>query len=553
MTYDISGATTPLRLAIESGQPVAIDTEGKWYLEDWKTRFVRRIMMSDDQRIARLIEAVTKELDLVEHRVDQKAEWRLYPVANALCQKYPEAPGIWRVRHHVDAIAVRLKFARQFEGDLDEVFTLAHEWKQEQTHYLVHQLSAEEKALLEPLKAFPEFLKTLKADVALRHHFFVWTLRDGNPPEPFIHLPATVIHILESDFLSRRLGVHGLLRFDLEALQLFVRCEGGEFDLRRLDQVVRFKHGLNMTVADLFEDFRMRSVRVGNLEAFPEGIANHNNKAIGPYLPDDGGHQPVSLDRQGWWNQLKPAFRWSKEQLLQRLGQAWNGKELDLSHGRAVFSVVLNTENYKTPMLQGNHGYLLAAIPDDHGEYAIYPFGKFTQQDWPQTLTENLHVAFSYLPASINYPDENVYYSNRFEKHFAVSVTAGEAQAVMDRVRDDIVAARGRKLPFQLFTENCLKWAIDVVKEHIPAECFQDCWDNPFDLVSDTAYGRMAQYYVKGPKWLLRPLLDLAIVRYGASMTVGGRVLHLWEQRPWASHRPKYANPSVGVYRSLKP
>jgi hypothetical protein len=139
--------------------------------------------------------------------------------------------------------------------------------------------------------------------------------------------------------------------------------------------------------------------------------------------------------------------------------QARYGSHLDGTNWNAAA-----TASRSSPSLdfEKTHAYIELAIPMGGGQYAIYDFGKFAYE-FPGSVAENLTFFCRTVPATVAYPDENIFYTHRQHAQYSFELTSKQGFDLMEEIAQDIRMSRVGNFVYQIESENCAKWSHEKI------------------------------------------------------------------------------------------
>lgn len=307
---------------------------------------------------------------------------------------------------------------------------------------------------------YPEFVYLLIDDKVTRDHFMTWTFQDGNSPKIFIEYPA-LQQKLRTSFLSNRIGKINNQCLKIKKIEKFVNgeflfekivtlpFEGIEINILNPHQKISFKGHLTLTISEIFEMFKDKNYRVGNLEFLAQGICNWNVHKWGFWDDLKKEYSVIDLNQEYWWKQLPSIEIISKEEASQRYEQNLNGKNWCVAATATRGSPSLDYEN--------THAFLELAIPDENGSYNIYDFGKFATF-FPSTFFEGLSVFCHNLHAAVAFPDENIFYSHRQQTYHGFTISMEQGLKLLTAIKYDVFKSNQKNFVYQIESDNCAKW-----------------------------------------------------------------------------------------------
>jgi|694.fasta_scaffold01230_2 hypothetical protein len=380
-------------------------------------------------------------------------------------------PLIYQLRYRLIALLYRL------EGEnggldrgatdllmLERLYTDAEKWKKEQKIFWENRLYPYEAHKLEETCRYPHFVQLLFCDSKLRGDFFAWTLRDGLGIEPFVQFPL-MQSIITKSHLNGRIGRLGAQHLQVEKRQgeklLTLSMAGHRESILDGGKEIVFQGNYRLTINQILEIFKDKNLRPGNLEFFAEGVVNWNTHYLGWWNADKELFEVIDLDKKDWWEQLPLFELLTMEDAKNRYGRHMNGTFWNLSAKASREYLTLNFDK--------SHAYLEMAIPTEEGFYAIYHFGKFATR-FPSNAWELMSTITVSTPATIAYPDENVYFTERQHIGFSFCLSPEQGRKYMESIKDDILSGREGNIVFQIESENCGKWIQAKLEEQLGKE-----------------------------------------------------------------------------------
>lgn len=341
---------------------------------------------------------------------------------------------------------------------LAQLKNLASQWKHDQPIFYDKSIGEKEFMRLRQSCHYPNFISLLFSDPILFESFMQWVVRDKNDPTPFIEFPALHQRIVDCG-LNGRIGRMGgeFLRVvlqktseDCEEKIVTLPFEGKSINILNDETIIVFRGNYKLSIREVFEIFKNKKFTFGNLEFMAEGIINWNVQQFGFWDCEKQDYQRINLNQKEWWNQL-PIFEvLSKEIAQHKYGWHLDGKTWNIAATASRGSPTLDFDQ--------THAYLEVAIPLKSGHYAIYDFGKFAKQ-FPATFFESLATFCQTVPATVAYPDENVFYTHRQHTFHSFCMTPKEGQRLMRSIKEDIKSSYATNFVFQIESENCAKWS----------------------------------------------------------------------------------------------
>ncbi len=373
-----------------------------------------------------------------------------------------------------------------------ELVAKVSSWKSRQTLFLNKQLSDEEKRALEPVYAYPEFVKLLLKDKDLLSHFLKWLLRDGNGVDQFVQFPATM-RLMTEAFINKQVA---FVNKDALAIQS-VECKDGvekdillpfydgkekrQVSILNVANTITLNKGWSISVFEMIQICADKNKRPGKIEYFKNGFENFDTYEMGAWNPSTKTYDRINFEAPEWWRQLPTKKTYTKEEVEEKC-------KLKLQPGAWVKAVAAarETPDYKA---LGRHGYLEIYIPASDGKYTFYSFGLFAK-DFPEKLHQQAALIVKTVEARVGY-DQNPAYLQRQHAKYPKAITCEQGQALMESIRKDILLGLSGNLNFQVGAKNCAYWAGEKFADH----------ENP-----DNVFCMLAKD-MQNTDWYLRPLL----------------------------------------------
>jgi hypothetical protein len=494
----INQSLIQFRKFLEHQKPIIFPTKGKWEQKGVFSHFVSRLISGDDKRISAIGRAFCEELDGLEKTPvifnagkpvieKQKRDFAEYlktakvvkktlktaPFANPQEQINVLARKVAALKYRIEAVhgGLEPKAVNEIHSDhqdlLRQLLLLAARWKRSQILMPNKKLSERDALKLQEACRYLKFAKLLVVDTKLQETFFTWIIRDNNGVRQFVEFPETSTRITTTG-LAARVGRFGGEGFSIKKKKITSNKEGPLKKVIRLPffngqkiknisilneaKIVTLNGGYQLTIQKILELFQQKPKNPGDLEFFDStGVMNWNPHNLGWWNPQKNDYERINLDIPQWWNQLPVLESLTKAQVEAKYQEVLRDKEW----------IVAATASREKPSLElaGSHGYLEIAIPLENGSYGIYYFGKLAAR-FPRVTTLNLlKFLVNTVPASIVYPDENVYYPRRQFATFPLVVSPEKGEEMMKLIREDMIKAREGNLIFQLGCENCAYWA----------------------------------------------------------------------------------------------
>lgn len=340
---------------------------------------------------------------------------------------------------------------------LDKLINAASDWKRNQPIFLEEELTHNDKEELKNCSTYPEFAELLLKSREIQSALFNWIIRDQNECHAFIQFPSLVNKLMECNLTGRLscLGKH-LLKIAKKPNFSGVRekivtlpFEGRDLNILDENKIITFRGNLSMTVKEIFEVFRQKELKAGNLEFMQEGIINWNIHHLGYFDTVKNDFVRIDLNQKEWWKQL-PFF----EVLSLKQAKARYGSYLDGTNWSAAAAASRGTP---TLSYEKTHAFLEVAVPIGFRKYAVYDFGKLAY-NYPGNFLELLDVFCKNVHATVAYPDDNVFFSHRQQALHPFAITEEQGMRLMQFIKNDILEARRYNFIYQIESENCAKW-----------------------------------------------------------------------------------------------
>lgn len=409
MTIPISSNLSDLKCALLEGCPVFFDGKGKWkILKNW-IHGLRKWFRQEESGHYYLLKFFCAELDRLEETPvffgsqHQQLDFKAYLEIGEILIKQSKKFSSLRVQHEVHNLQYRLLAAKYrleeengglnpqplVKGEITNLLNrLAQEWKQEQAIFPIKGLTTEEIEKIHQIGCYPEFVKAIHDDKEIVFQLMNWILRDHNNPSIFIQYPSLQQKIMESTLSGRigRLGGTALTiqkQKSLKEISKFaaLQIEGRAVNILDEKKVITFRGNYRLTVHEIFEIFRNKHLRVGNLEFLAEGVINWNIHHLGWWNADKQVYERIDIDKKNWWDQL-PIFEiLAKDEVRKRYHCHLDGTDWNIAASATRGSLTLDYEK--------THAFMEVAIPVADGAYAIYDFGKLAF-NYPANFLETL-------------------------------------------------------------------------------------------------------------------------------------------------------------------
>ncbi len=325
-------------------------------------------------------------------------------------------------------------------------------WKQQ--HPLMGEnakLSQEDHERLQQAARYAEAVKLILSNENIKNSFMLWVIRDKITPAPFIEFPAMQEKMVDCSLNGRigRMGGEDLKIVTTEFKDLVLKMEGKPVSLLDDDRVVEFRGHYKLKVSEILEIFKNKKYRVGNLEFMADGIINWNEHHLGWWDTMEKRFHQIDLGQKKWWDQLPKFEGLSLQQARKRYGWHLNGKNWNVAASATRGTPTLDFDQ--------THAFIEVAIPREDGSYGIYDFGKFAFV-FPSTFFECFMTFCHTVHATVAFPDENVFYTQRQHMQHSFAMTQEEGMKLMDSIKSDMIKSRELNFVFQIQSENCAKW-----------------------------------------------------------------------------------------------
>jgi hypothetical protein len=503
--------------ALHEKKPVRLTTAGKWCPLSRISYWAERLTGQEAVRAIELLKAFILALDRLEAipvnfsrvpgmNVSQRADFHGYLSAAQSLKKYVQEESSSQMKAALDRLKYRtlgllyrleeenggLHLAEKNTPLMACLASEAEKWKRKEKVFWKIELSEGEVHALERSVQYLAFTKNLLQDASVREDFFAWVLRDGLPPEVYIQFPALKEKIIQSR-LSGRIGRMGenflhMRKVDSEEgeLQKVVTLpfEGVDISLLDENKEVIFKGNYRVKIKHVLHVFRDKHKDLGNFEMFAEGSLNWNSNCMGWWDNDLCAYQLVNLERRDWWRQLPVLEVLTFEEARRRFGVDLDGSKWVLAAKSARESVSLDYD--------GCHAYIEMAVPTSDQYYVIYTFGK-AATELPRNFWHRLFLFGAHVPATIVYPDENMYFTHRQQIGYSFEMNEEEGLRLMDAFKEDIRRAREGNMVFQIEAENCGKWIQNHLEEHLGKERVPNLYR--FPILEAEPNGLMAKFF----------------------------------------------------------
>lgn len=451
----------------------------QWRIENPLMTWVYSLFGREESRILSIAEAwdaclAYLEKIPVQFRADsqasQKVNFALYLKGTQLILALLDAyatPKTYQFSQRIKAKDISLKYRLESKnGGIDPIkhpsisselfgafLEKVRQWKLTQSTLKDKSLSKIEfKKILKTIH-YPVFLKHLIENAELSHFYISWIFKHKNCPEVCIEYPHLAQQLEESG-LARRIGRvnANLLKIQKVNGQKIVslKMEGKDKNILEEHDLMIFRGNYILSIAEIFKIFSKKVFEVGNLELMKDGIINWNAHKLGYWDADRQKFEAISVDQPLWWKQL-PLF----EVLPKRAAEKRYGVTLD---GKNWNIAATSTRETLSLDFQNSHAYQEIAVPINSNTYGIYAFGKFANK-FPESYLESIKMLCHTVPATISFPDENVFYNHRQFAYYSFKVAPSQGARLMEFIQQDVLKSRQGNLVYQIESDNCALWS----------------------------------------------------------------------------------------------
>lgn len=337
---------------------------------------------------------------------------------------------------------------------LSKLMNKAKAWKKD--------LSDEDREQIRQLALYPVYAALLIEDSLQMERFFKWALRNKLNVGIFVEFPhlSSKLYRAMHKPLGAFQGKHLHFVNDGKAKDILLDIEGKPVSILDGKKELQFSNGLLMTVDEVIAHLANKYWDEGYLCFFDEGVCNWNANALSPVGPDKKPVNPLDLNKERWWEQLRMKAHYTKEEAIKEFGLKLDGHNFG-------FSLVAKRRTDKLNTF-GSHAFFRVLIPDGKGEYDYtFGWGKFAGE-YPQNVKE---LATKYLGAPqlavVQYPDCNDANPDREEKAIHYLVSSVKGKALLEDIKQDIILSRLGLLVFQILVHNCTDWVHQKIKRFV--------------------------------------------------------------------------------------
>ena len=489
--FNIDHNLTAFIVAVRSKKSLKCTSEGLWSFVNPVVHWFQRLLGRSENSELALLRGFRNALARLETipirfledgvRSPQVINYQLYVVAaealveraahfsskSVLLERLALMRDLVALRYRLEEVNGGLNPAEPSEELLCSLTRLAKDWKLSSPLFHNRTLSQLDKHILREACQYTEFVKIMLVDRCLLEVFLIWALRDRISIHPFIQYPSLQKEIFAAG-LNGRIGRMGgdLLKIQLVrnpqqptgVMEKVVTLpfEGREITLLNPRRVVLFRGNYALTIAEIFEVFKDKEYKPGNLEFMADGIVNWNDHFWGWWDEDAQSYHMVDLEQEEWWKQLPLHEVLTLKQAREKYGAHLDGRQWNFA--------TIATRVHQDLDPEHSHAYTSIAIPLGDSRYAIYPFGKYAFR-FPSSFIEAVKTLADTVEATVAYPDENVYYTQRQRTRLSYAFTEAQGLAYMDSVRKDMISSRGGNFVYQLEAENCAKWVQNKMED----------------------------------------------------------------------------------------
>lgn len=480
--------------ALRHNVPIVCTQDGMWNYENSIHRFWRTLLGDTKSRVLSLAKGFIHVLDELETSpvtfdVKKHQSLLLYIKATKAILMRMEAA-------HLEQSSLFIELNRRFVGllyrledanggfsrrspdiaDQIQLRNLASQWKAQNPLIPNKDLSTSELDAIREACTYPLFVEVLLATKTLQEEFFGWIIRDRNLASPFIQYPSMQQRITRSSLASRigRVNPESLKIKRIPIAEgyrkaLTLPFEGKDQDILNSELLHTFEGDYKLSVKDVFQVFSEKYAGAGNLEFLANGVVNWNYLKCARWNQKTQSYTGINIYRQDWWKELPPFETLSLEEARVRYGTHLDGVLWNIAAAASRGSATLDYEQ--------THAYLNIAVPNGDGSYNVYDFGKLANV-FPTTFLEKISVFAFNVHASVAYPDESIFYSQREHTYYSIPMDQAKAYEVMESIRKDMVISQENHFVYQIESDNCARWA----QHKIEAGIGEDILPNLFQM-----------------------------------------------------------------------
>lgn len=483
-----------LAKSINSNEAIVLNRDGIWKKMGVGKWLINRLPFLKKSHLLETIETFIDILDQVEHvpvqfPVHDAVDFAgLRAVALALLMQSDGKSGeklqqaIFSLKRHLVALTYRWEISGEISEKsnskcLEKLINDASNWKKYRLNLPTDELTERDLQLLRMAAQYAQFIELIEENYQLKEDFFIWVIQDHNHPGAFIEYPY-VAKTLNKCNLQQRVGRIPGVGLEIEYCTaqgriekiLTLPFEGTRISILNLDHEVKLKGNYRLKIADIFDQFANKEWNVGNVEYLANGITNWNIHYLGYWDADEKKYQSIDIKKQCWWKELPTFEILSVKEVEARYGVHIQGRPWIISAAATRQNPNLDLEN--------THAYLHIAQPEEAGSYRILNFGKFGFK-YPVGFLDKILTACITQTATIAFPDENVFYSNRQTAFQPFMMTEYQAYNVMESIRNDIIRSRNGNLTYQIHSDNCAMWTNEKLAAQLGEEGVPDMYSLP--------------------------------------------------------------------------
>lgn len=384
---------------------------------------------------------------------------------------------------------------------LAELCQLAEDWKKTQVAFDTHTLSTKQVKQLERLTQYPKIAKIIKNHSSFGRKFFHWALFEnrwkvfcGLSPDVFVQFPKTVEKIMEIG-LAEKIGRCGaedlkikeIKSEDIEYKDLTLPFEGQDESILDEEHTVTLAYDYKLTIREIFQIYKNRLYKVGNIEYFPEqGTKNWHAVKWGYYNPATDDYELIDMDQPDWIQKLPYIEKITEEVTKERFEDEY-GNKLNPEPDQYVITFI-GTNEYKYENPTGSHLMLCITLPqEEDGMRRVYYLSKFPLEfpDMQKEIQKVIRLGVDTVPGAIQCPDENYFQIKRDFEAVSKPASQEQAQETLNSIAKDKKKVDEGNFLFQFFAANCTSW----------------CFKKNKHLVSDEERKRLVKMHI----WDARP------------------------------------------------
>lgn len=467
--------------AIESQQQIVCDVKGNWKVPGSFARHVQKMITKKGEEDSLLI-AFNRALENVElktlHINGSQKEKKFYEdvirATRSVVKLYEHSTSanIKKLRNSLELSLINLQYRVQAENgglnvlrpheiDMNMVQALekrVEEWKNEDEKY-EHAQKVDFSPKIREMCQYPEIVKFLldPKNEAQSNPYLQLAFRDNFSLE-VLNQYYYETRRLHSSYMCNRIGniSRNLISVDLvqdkagsSTKVLNLLMENKKVNLLDKKQKVRFSNGLNWTLAQIYQDFRLKKKIPGDLEMMWDGVVPFNGHEMGPRIIPKNifskvfakkKYQHIDTSQPGWYEKTPKLDYRSRAYIEAKYN-------IKVQPGQAV--TVLESTRREKLDIEGSHGYTLVYLPVEENNYRVYAFGAFAF-DFPQNNLE-LAVFVGDTVEGVMAFDPNYFYSQSQKASWAKAVDEKVARALLD----ELGRRRSLGMIFQFGWENC--------------------------------------------------------------------------------------------------